>query len=116
MSLDQAVARAEGQAAGGVLNPLVIVRMGELQHRKAGGQKPDCVKLSPDFYAVFMQAYKTMKALVKRDDPDVADQIDMERPHVLGIPIICEHGARSDIEYYVPAGRTSKDLPLIIVP
>lgn len=116
MSLDQAVERAESQAAGGVLNPLVIVRLGELQHRKGGGQRPESIKLSPDFYDMFMKAYRHMKEMVRRDSDEMAEQIDMAHPHVLGIPIVCNPAATSDIEYYVPAGMTSKDLPTIIIP
>ncbi len=116
MSLENAMDRIEAQASGGVLNPLVVVRLGEMQHRKGGGQRPSCIKLSPDFYDQFMKAYAYMKNMVRKDGDELADQLDMERPHVLGIPIVCEPGARHDIEYYVPAGMTSKDLPLIIIP
>lgn len=112
MSLDQSIERIESQAAGGVLNPLVIVRLGELQHRKGGGGQPECIKLSPDYYDLFMKAYASMKEMVRRDSDTVADQIDMARPHVLGIPIVCEPGARTDIEYYVPRNQA----PRIIIP
>lgn len=108
MSLEQSIERVEAQSAGGVLNPLVIVRLGELQHRKGGGGKPECIKLSPDFYDLFMKAYASMKNMVGKD----GDEIDLAHPHVLGIPIICEYGARTDIEYYVPRDAT----PRIIIP
>jgi hypothetical protein len=107
MSIEDLVARAESQSAGGVLNPLVVVRMGELQHRKASGRRPEVINLSPEFYGTFMKAYGHMKQMVRVNEPEMAETIDMERPHVLGIPIRLNPEAKTDIEYYVSpnAGR-----------
>ncbi len=113
MTHDEMLDRAQNQQAGGVLHPMLLVRMAELKHRKSGGQRPECIRLGPDFYDAFMQAYRHFKTMA--DDAD-KDQIDMERPHVLGIPIVCEPGARYDIEIHVKPGTKSADLPLIIVP
>lgn len=113
MTMDEMLGRAQDQHAGGVLHPMILVRMAELKHRKSGGQRPECIKLSPDMYEAFMQAYRNFKNMA--DDED-KDQIDMERPHVLGIPIVCEHGAQFDIQVYVKPGMTSKDIPLIVMP
>jgi hypothetical protein len=109
MTIQDTVERAQQQQAGGVLHPLVLVRMAEHQHRKASGPQPECIKLSPDFYHEFMEAYRIFRNM---GDDDVKAQIDMEHPHILGIPIVCNPGARAEIEIYVPPGRKN----LIIVP
>jgi hypothetical protein len=111
MSLDKLVERVEDQRAGGVINPLVILRLAEMQHRKAGGAQPECIKLSAAFYHDFMKAYASMKEMVKRTDPATAEQIDLGRPHLLGLPIICDSGTENDITFFVSDAR-----PTIIVP
>ncbi len=79
--------------------PLLILRVAESKHRKGGGAQPEVIKLSPDFYDAFMKAYKFLKTQV---DDEHKDQIDMERPHLLGIQIICDPSMTdSDIMFYV---------------
>ena len=116
MSLDQLVERAEDQRAGGVVNPLVILRLAELQHRKNGGAQPECIKLSPAFHHDFMTAYANMKEMVKRTNPEYAEQIDLGRPHLLGLPIIRDSETENDITFHVAPGYSRGDLPTIIVP
>lgn len=113
MTQDQIIARLQSQNAGGILHPMLLVRAAEFKHRKSGGNRPDCIKLSPDFYEAFMQAYRVFYNMA---DEAGRAQLDLERPHVLGIPIVCEDGARWDIEVHVSPGRTSHDLSPIIVP
>ena len=108
MSLDQLVERAESQRAGGVLNPMVILRMGEAQHRKGGGGQPECIKLGAAFHHDFMVAYKNMKAMLPED---AAVQLDLERPHLLGIPIVCDPSAQDDIVFYVAPGTRRIIIP-----
>jgi hypothetical protein len=108
MSLDQLVERAESQRAGGVVNPLVILRMGEAQHRKGGGGQPECIRLSPAFHDDFMKSYKAMKGMIPQES---ADQMDLERPHLLGIPIVCDPSAQDDIVFYVAPGTQRIIIP-----
>lgn len=114
MTDQEMLGRLEDQSAGGILNPLVLVRTAEFKHRKNGGKRPECIKLSPDFYDTFMKAYKVFIAMASEEDKET---LSVERPHVLGIPIVCEPGARWDIEVYVAPGRDGHELaPLIVVP
>lgn len=108
MTLDKLVERAEAQRAGGVVNPMIILRMAEFQHRKGGGGQPECIRLGPAFYDDFMLSYKAMKGMIPQES---ADQMNLERPHLLGIPIICDPDAQDDIVFYV-APNTSR----IIIP
>lgn len=98
MSLDQLVERAESQRAGGVVNPLVILRMAEFQHRQKGGGQPECIRLGSAFHDDFMKSYKAMKGMIPQES---ADQMNLERPHLLGIPIIRDRDAQDDIVFYV---------------
>ena len=98
MALDKLVERAEAQRAGGVVNPMVILRMAEFQHRKGGGGQPECIRLGSEFYDTFMKSYKAMKGMIPQES---ADQMNLERPHLLGIPIICDPSTKDDIVFYV---------------
>lgn len=98
-----------------VLQPLLVLRAAELRHRKCGGARPECIKLSPDFYDRFMNSYRHIRDILRsqgRDDE--ADQIDIEHPHLLGLPIIQEAIGDNDIEFYV-SPLSAKDLPRIII-
>ncbi len=86
-----------------VLQPLVILRVCEHKHRKGGGGKPECIKLSSDFYHKFMESYRTAKQLFKGQNRHAeAEQLDMERPHLFGLPIVENPGSEDDITFYVP--------------
>ena len=98
MTLDKLVERAEAQRAGGVVNPMVILRMAEFQHRKGGGGQPECIRLGPAFHHDFMMAFIAMRSMIPKYS---ADQMNLEHPHLLGIPIICDPDAKDDIVFYV---------------
>lgn len=86
-----------------ILYPLVLLRVCEHKHRKGGGGKPECIKLSDDFYDQFMKSYAKAKELLKsQNNHEAANQIDMERPHLFGLPIVLNAGAADDIVFYVP--------------
>lgn len=108
MTLDKLVERAEAQRAGGVVNPMVILRMAEFQHRKGGGGQPECIRLGPAFHDDFMTSYRSMKMMIPQDS---ADQMNLERPHLLGIPIICDPDAKDDIVFYVAPGTRRIIIP-----
>ncbi len=86
-----------------VLAPLVLLRVCEHKHRKGGGGKPECIKLSADFYGKFMEAYRNAKNILKsQNNHEAANQLDMERPHLFGLPIVCDAELDGDISFYVP--------------
>lgn len=107
MSVDDVTQRIAGQNRDDILWPLVLLRTAEYQHRHKGGGKPDCIKLSPDFYDTFMQSYRHVKAMLRAKHGDeVADQIDIENPYILGIRIVCDPGAEDDIVFHVPPAES----------
>lgn len=117
MSNQEIVERLAAQNKEDILYPLVLLRVAEMQHRKCGGARPECIKLSHDFYDQFMESYRNVRNILRAQGKmDEADQIDVEHPHIFGLPIICDGDATDDIVLYVPDGRRSDELPRIIIP
>ena len=108
MTIDTLLERTQTQATGGAMNPLLVLRLGEAKHRNAGGGQPEVINLGPEFYDTFMKSYAFFKNTLPKES---ADQLDLEKPHLLGIPIRCNPAASSDIEFYVPASRVVLTIP-----
>jgi len=107
MSTEDVTKNIAAASPDDIMWPLVVLRTAEYQHRHKGGGRPDCIKLSPDFYDRFMQSYRHCKAMLRaRHGDEVADQIDIENPYILGIRIICDPGAADDIVFNVPPAES----------
>ncbi len=116
MTLDRIVDRATKGLKGSVFRPLIILRLAEAQHRKGGGARPEVILLAPSFHHDFMKAYAAAKQMAPDGEKD---QYDLEKPHLLGLPIRCDDAMTdNDIMFYVPPDRNDKpmDRPIILLP
>lgn len=109
MPLDNIVERVQRATKGDDISPLLVLRVAEQKHRQGGGAQPECIKLGPDFYDAFMNAYKVARMKIPEE---LRDQMNLERPTIFGIPIICDPASQNDIEFYVPPGGAQR--PIIV--
>ncbi len=99
---DNLIQLLSSQPDQSIIQPLIILRVCEHRHRKGGGGRPECIKLGSDFYHKFMESYRIAKQLFKSQGRhEEANQLDMERPHLFGLPIVENVGSEDDITFYV---------------
>jgi hypothetical protein len=93
---------SKDHANSGVINPLVLLRVLEHKHRRANGAQPECIKLGTEFHGKFMEALSNAKQMLRgMNKREEANQIDLEHPHLLGLPIVLDSAMEDDVCFYV---------------